>query len=105
MATTIHAYILIWRTLPLTLNYGNLQCYSRPHSHSLEECFGILIPKDDFEQIQQSAGLQDALTCIEPLQIPENARNISRSFRVVKAFSEKLYRFGGALDILAQGAL
>lgn len=62
------------------------------------------VPKEDLEQIQQSTSPQDILTYIESLKSHQKLLNVSKSVRAVRACSEKLQRYSGAIDILAQGA-
>lgn len=61
------------------------------------------ILKDDFQEIQQSTGPQDILNYIESVKRDGQARNVSKTFSAIKACMDRLHRFGGALDILAQG--
>lgn len=61
------------------------------------------IPHKGFEQIQQSTSPQDVVDYIESVQKKERGKN-SKTVLAIKACVHRLQRFGGVLDVLAQGA-
>lgn len=61
------------------------------------------IRKHEFEQIQQSTSPQDLMNFIESIQKSEQAGNESTTLLAIKACVHRLRKFGGALDVLAQG--
>lgn len=60
------------------------------------------IPKDEFEQIQQSTSPQDIVNYVESVQKKERG-NDGKTLLVIKACAHRLQKFSGALDMLAQG--